>query len=219
MVTAKLLVFDMDGVLFNSSSIHHEAFQKLFSEMAVPYQNYEDIAGMRTDEAIAKVYRNSNKYISPTELATLTKRKREIAKDALMKNPPVIPGCSTYLRQLSKHYTLALASSSSRVNVEIFLNSLSDTGVFKMVLSGEDVNKAKPDPEIYNKVMSTLKFSPKETIVVEDSNSGIQAGLNSGAKVIALQPKENKTEHSNIIYHDGNISNVVEFLLKNMGEI
>ena len=87
---------------------------------------------------------------------------------------------------MSKDYKLALASSSSKKNVNLFLDKSKTKKFFDVVLSGDDVKNAKPDPEIYLTVLKSLKYKDQEVYIIEDSKNGILAGIKAKIKVIGI---------------------------------
>ncbi|MBI5074327.1 MAG: HAD family phosphatase [Nitrospirae bacterium] len=80
----------------------------------------------------------------------------------------------------------ALATMSERRHVLKILAAIGLTDSFECIVTGEDVNQGKPDPEIYRLVSQQLKVPPSECLVIEDSPSGIRAGLSAGMRVIAV---------------------------------
>ncbi len=85
-----------------------------------------------------------------------------------------------------KGFGTALATMSERKHVEPILNALGLSDIFDEIVTGEDVSKGKPDPEIYLLVAKRLKVSPPECVVVEDSIYGVQAAIEAGMKVLAV---------------------------------
>ena len=83
-------------------------------------------------------------------------------------------------------WSVGLATMSQRVQVEHVLNVLGLMDVFDFVATRDDVDKPKPDPEIYLLVAHELMVRPEECLVVEDSLPGVQAALAAGMAVIAV---------------------------------
>ena len=180
-------IFDMDGVLFLSSEIHHQAFREVLAAEPVEVLDYRELAGMRTDSAIQKIFNQTGAALNSEKLRKLASWKRKYASEMLKKNTPVAPNCQVVISELFRRgILLALASSSSSQNVQLFLDSSDTREFFSVVLSGEDVKNSKPDPEIFRTARESLGLPPESCFVIEDSESGIRGALSDGMNVIGI---------------------------------
>ncbi len=107
---------------------------------------------------------------------------------------------STLDRISSSHYTIALGSNSSTETVHKVLDTLDIKHKFKHALSGDQFSKGKPSPEMYNYIISDLGFKPEETLIIEDSPSGIHAGKAANADVVAIYDQYFKMDQSKANY-------------------
>lgn len=126
-------------------------------------------------------------------MARLTREKRTRARELLAEAPPLDPAATALIASLSADQRLGLASSASRASVELYLDASALRERFHVVLSGEDVARAKPDPEIYLSACEALGVAPSEAVIFEDSLSGVAAGVGAGSRVIGVassRPKE-----------------------------
>ena len=177
----------MDGVLFLSNEIHHLAFQKTLHDEQVELLDYSEIAGLRTDIAIKKIFSRKGKTLSAEKLKLLVSQKRNYAYEMIKKNPPVAPNCRKVLSELySRGILLALASSSSNQNVQLFLDSSFTREFFTVILSGEDIKYSKPNPEIFRKARKSLGIISESCYVIEDSKSGILGAQADKMNVIGV---------------------------------
>lgn len=108
----------------------------------------------------------------------------------------------------SKGYILALASNAKRATIEKVLKDLDIKERFDLVLSYEDVNNAKPHPEIYLETLVRLGIKKEQAVVIEDSPSGITSAVSAGLAVIAV--------HDERFNFDQTKANLV---IKNISEI
>ncbi len=109
----------------------------------------------------------------------------QFAYDSIDYGKLKLPGSDELLRQLkSAGYTLALATISDRSKVDQVLQQCRWQDIFSYTTTLDDVRKAKPDPETYLTVLEKLGLQPEQTVVVEDSLIGIQAGHSAGLRVI-----------------------------------
>lgn len=184
------IIFDMDGVLLHSSPIHAEAFRTVLADLPIAGFDYAAIAGMRTDEALRKVLAANGITLTEEELRAKGVEKSHLARIRIREQNPVDPDCGRLLASLAVQYHLALASSASQETINVFLgrNGLRDH--FSCVLHGDDVKRAKPDPEIYELACQRLGMAAKQCLVIEDAASGVQAGKAAGATVWAVPTTE-----------------------------
>ena len=198
----------MDGVLFLSSKIHHQAFQEALVAEPVEVLNYRELAGLRTDFAIQKIFDRTGTALSPEKLEKLVSRKRQCASEMLQKNPPVAPNCREVIAELCRRgILLALASSSSYQNVQLFLDASGTREFFQVVLSGEDIKISKPDPQIFQTARNSLGLAPESCYVIEDSKSGIQGAQADGMNVIGVVG-----QHSHKDFESFGVLKVISYL-------
>jgi beta-phosphoglucomutase len=185
----KAVIFDMDGVLIDARDWHYEALNRALR-----------LFGMEISRA--------------DHLTTFdglpTRRKLEML--TVTENLP--PGLHRFLNDLKQTYTLELVASLCRptfahefalarlkargLKLAVASNSVRNTVVTMMdranltrhldtMLSNEDVTRAKPDPEIYQRAMQELRVAPEEALIVEDNEHGIRAARASGAHVLVVR--------------------------------
>lgn len=182
------VVFDMDGVLVNSSEIHRQAFEELLTPLGVPFE-YNRFAGRRTLEVLREAFaaREPAYQVTEEQLADYAVRKSGRSRELLAAaNGNLMPGCVKVLTALADRFVLALASSGSRSSVQAFLESAQLHHVFRVVLTGDDVTQAKPDPEIFRRAMAQLGVEPARCVVIEDSVAGVEAARLAGARPIGF---------------------------------
>lgn len=180
----KGIIFDMDGVLWLSGTIHGDAFSRVLAENHLFDVDYALLAGRRTDQVFRQLLREHGGDASEEEVMRLTRLKQRYAMEQLLRNPPVDPQCPGVIRALAGRMRVALASSASGAGVAAFLRASGLETVFSVVLSGEDVQNAKPDPEIYLLALQQLGLQANQVFVVEDSIHGIDAAIQAGIRVI-----------------------------------
>lgn len=183
---ARAVIFDMDGVLFSSGRSHEQAFIETLQEANFGPFSYADVAGMRTDEAVKKLYQEQGRTLSEEDLACLVASKQGKARALLEAEGRLMEGADKLLNDLTKHYRLALASSASKPTVDIFLSKLSRPDVFEFCLDGSMVERAKPAPDIYTEAARRLALEPSQCVVIEDAVSGVVAAQAAGIRTFAV---------------------------------
>jgi HAD superfamily hydrolase (TIGR01509 family) len=176
----------MDGVLFLSTDAHARAYKETLAREGITEFDYTRFAGIRTDETLACIMKRHGRPPDAGVLQRLTAEKRAAARRFLREAPPIVPGCRSLVRSLGERFRLALASSSSRENVDLFLQKADLRDAFEVVLHGDDVRRAKPEPELYLKIAESLHLPPEQCLVVEDSESGVKAAVAAGMPVYGV---------------------------------
>lgn len=186
------IIFDLDGVLIDSSPAHETAYSQVLAPFAKVSWSYHDIAGMRTDEAIRNILARAKVQLPAYEVDRLVLEKRRIAHQILKDTKPISPGCEEVVKKLSQDYTLAIGTSASRRQLELFF-AISGVGkYFRLSISGDEVERAKPDPEIYSAVATRLRVPPEDCVVIEDSMAGIESATKAGMSTIWMDRNEFK---------------------------
>lgn len=187
------ILFDMDGVLVNSEHRTQQIIIDMLKEMGVHAKNEDFVpfTGMGEDRFIGGVVEKYGLTYYP-EMKT---RVYELYASYPVDKPIAFPGTKEMILELKKRgYKLAVASSADESKV---LTNLRFIGVspddFDAVITGSNVSRNKPDPEVYNLAAAHTGSAASECIVVEDAVAGVTAGKKAGMFTIAVLgsfPKE-----------------------------
>ncbi len=203
------VIFDLDGVLVQSEKLKAQSYAvavqrvlNLTEPDGRAVEAYRETVGAQRDVASKHIVdklklsdslrslRDEYGVKEPHEV--LTKIRTAIYAE-MIADPAVIranqwPEAVATLREVkSLAYRTGLATMSSRQETLQVLRSLEIEDLIDVVVTAEEVEHGKPDPEIYRLAMERLKVSPKETIVLEDSANGVRAAVSAGTKVIAIE--------------------------------
>jgi beta-phosphoglucomutase len=192
---SKAVIFDMDGVICHTNPFHSMAFKEFFAKRNL-FPTEEEFA--------AHMYGKSNSYIMShffgrkiegEELLILEDEKEGLFREIYQHHVNPIDGFLEFFHGLKKNnLKTGVATSAPKANLELIAGKLDLFPHFESSMASEDVNKHKPDPEVYLKSASRLQISPENCLVFEDSFSGITAGLNAGMKVVAVLSSHKKEE-------------------------
>ncbi len=200
----KAILFDFDGVILDSEEYHFEAFQKVFAEEGFSLSReayYKNCLGFNDVECFRWGLKGSPKIDEPGGIEELTDRKAVYFEELLEKEMRFFPGVCEFIRAAGAKYPLAVASMARRGEIEIALGKAGLADLFRLIVSGEDVEKTKPDPEPYEKTLRQLnahlsltktdqEILPEQCLVIEDSSAGIQSAKAAGMNVLALVQTE-----------------------------
>jgi HAD superfamily hydrolase (TIGR01509 family) len=175
------IVFDMDGVLVNSSPIHADAYQEALRGLPIANFLYSHVAGMRSLDGIRAVLKENSINLPEENVAALAEAKSRIALGRIMQENPLFPGALAVLKTLACRTKLALATSASEPAVNAFLDRNQLRALFQSVVHSGDVRNAKPSPEIFESAIARLGLVAADALVVEDAVAGIQAAKGAGA--------------------------------------
>ena len=190
MITSRYgVIFDLDGVLWDTSEIHEWAFRKMFAEFEIAIKfRYESIAGMSTRGAINKLLSENIPTITIPGIEELARVKQKLAHQRIKECMPIFNDTFSLLKGLkSEGISYSIASSTSAKNLRLFVDHLFEYDLApENYLSGDEVMAAKPNPEIYIKSKNLMSSKATKFIVVEDSKNGIEAALSAGCEVIGI---------------------------------
>lgn len=181
------IVFDMDGVLFDTERLSDKMWYKIAEEMNLGDVS-EGATGAigRNKEDIIRLFKDL--YGSDFPAKEFLEKTAEACKNEIQeKGLPVMPGARELLDYLKKeNYTVGLASSSSRNTVLSHLERAGFQEYFQTVIGGDQVKHSKPNPDIYLKACEKLGKEPGECIAVEDSFNGIRSAVAAGMKAVMI---------------------------------
>lgn len=176
----------MDGVIVDSEPRHERAFFDVLREIG-----YGDNHGIHFPDYIGRRDRDlwddfMAKHNPPHDIETLLSRKRERVMEILRREKPLFAGLPELVAKLAARVPLALASGSERPVVEAVLDIGGLRRNFPITVTGSDITRGKPDPQIFLKTAGLLGIAPEDCWVIEDSKPGVTAALAANMRVIAI---------------------------------
>jgi HAD superfamily hydrolase (TIGR01509 family) len=181
------VIFDMDGLLFDTERLYIE--QSRISEkefgLAIPEEVHWEAIGKTLQDA-QKVY--AERYGRDFPVEDFMHATKELVYRYIEENGlPVKPGALELLRELKdRGFCVILASSSPRWMIEKNLQLAGLTAFFDFTVSGEDVERGKPAPDIFLQAAALAGVDPGECVVLEDSNNGIRAAFAAGMRPVMV---------------------------------
>jgi beta-phosphoglucomutase len=188
------VIFDMDGVLVDSGEAHFQAFSRVGELRGFPFPRelFVRTHGMHTRRILALWLGGG---VSDEEAARIGEEKevlyRELARGCLR----AIPGALELARRLrAAGARTAVGSSAPRPNVELALELLQARKLFDATVSGDDVSRGKPAPDIFLQAADRLGVAPGRCLVLEDAPSGLQAAQAAGMSSVAITTSVARSE-------------------------
>jgi len=181
------VIFDWDGTLADTRRMVVAAFQKVLSETRVTISDefIERRIGIGAAETFREILRASGLSFSE-ELIKLLVAKKIQAEIDLSGNVKLFTGAAELLASLQGKVKLALASMNNRAVINHLLNTLNVRSFFDVVLTVDEVQHFKPNPEIFLKSALKLESLPERCVVVEDSLFGVEAAKAAKMGCIAV---------------------------------
>jgi HAD superfamily hydrolase (TIGR01509 family) len=182
------IIFDMDGVLIDSEPIHYKADTELFRKMGieVPDPDRDLFVGMGAEGVYSYLRDKFNLPQSISELLEFDQNFRlSFFRSHKLSAMPGIPEFLAAIKQSG--IPMGLASSSVRLHVDYILSTLGLDHFFKVIVTGDEVERTKPDPELFLKASTLLGINPSACLVIEDSDNGIRAAHLAGMKCVAYR--------------------------------
>jgi HAD superfamily hydrolase (TIGR01509 family) len=182
----KAVIFDMDGVIVDSEPRHERAFHAVLEEIGYTGKHalqFADYVG-RTDRVLWEDFVEAHQ--PPQSLEALLAMKRQRVLEIIRSEQPLFAGLPELVEALAAMVPLALASGSERPIVEEVLSWRDLRRSFKVTVSGSDITKGKPEPDIFLKAAGLLGVEPADCVVIEDSRPGVAAARAAGMRVVAI---------------------------------
>ena len=181
------VLWDVDGVLIDSGEQHRRAWEQLAREEHLPYSDAAFWAtfGMRNSDIFPRMFGVSG---PPERIAALGDRKEAIYRDLLKQEAVALPRAKELLTALhAAGYRQALGSSAPPANLEAIIQLLGIASYLDAVVSGEQVTRGKPAPDIFLAGAERLGVAPAHCLVIEDAPAGVAAAHAGGMRCLAVR--------------------------------
>ena len=184
----KAILFDMDGVLIEAKDWHYEALNRALRLFGLEISRYDHLTTFDGLPTKVKLKMISKRFFLPESLHTFINEVKQSYTAELIHERchPLFHHEYALSKLHQEGYKIAVCSNSIRKTIELMMDKAELTPYLDLIVSNEDVTKAKPAPEMYQTAIGKFGLQPEECIVVEDNPNGIQAGKASGASVLEV---------------------------------
>jgi HAD superfamily hydrolase (TIGR01509 family) len=189
---SKLVIFDLDGVLVEAKEIHFDALNSSLKNLDEKYvisweEHLRSYDGLKTYDKL-KLLSLSKGLPLDKDVQEKIFADKQIFTSKALNNLQINETLIDILSKLKEqNFNIACCSNSVKNTVDLVLRKLGIDNFFDLKLSNENVKFAKPHPEIYWKAMSYFGALPEETLIIEDSPTGLTSAYKSGAKVLRVK--------------------------------
>jgi len=204
----KGFIFDLDGVIVDTAKYHYLAWKKLANSIGIDFsqEQNEHLKGVSRTHSLEKILAWGNITLEEDEFMELMARKNNdyLSYIDKMDESEILPDVNKILSYLRNQKQPIALGSASR-NARAILKRVKLVDQFDAIIDGNNVSKAKPNPEVFLNAANALEMNPEDCVVFEDSVAGIQAA--------------NKAQMISIGIGEASILNEADFVFKNFTEI
>lgn len=180
----KLAIFDMDGTLYNTNDINYFAYKEALEKygVSIDYEFYCDYCNGRHYTTFIPPLVNDDK-----EKVEDIHNIKKAAYGKYLSKVKVNEHLFDIIEKLKEDYKIALVTTASKKNTYEILEYTNKINLFDLILTSDDIEKPKPNPEGFLLAMDRYKVEPKECIIFEDSDVGVEAAKKTNSSVFKIE--------------------------------
>jgi beta-phosphoglucomutase len=186
------ILFDLDGVLTDTSTYHYRAWKHLADDEGIPFTEEENDAHLRgVPRRESLMYIIRGRQYSEEQIQEMMERKNRYYNDLIKQMSPseVVAGGRELLEEL-RQAGIKTAIASASKNADIVLQRLEIINYFDGIADGNSVKNGKPAPDIFVYAAGLVKVPTSACLGVEDADAGIEAIKSAGMQALAIGPTE-----------------------------
>jgi len=201
----KALLFDFDGTLLDSFSAHLDVFRIMFARFGITIEKQQFLNSY------------SPNWYKTYEGMGLPKKDWEAADQIWLQEvehqePQLYPGVSDTLRRLNEYCDIGLVTSGSKTRVVKDLERTGIISLFKVIVTGDDIQFPKPSPDGLEKALQTLDVQPEEAAYIGDANADYEMSRAGGVNFIGVRSAYDRFKHSDAFICMASINELPELL-------
>lgn len=185
----KGVIFDLDGVLADTATVHHAAWKKLAGELGLPFDDSlgQRLKGIDRMTSLEMLLESAGRICSDTEKAELAERKNRLYRQQIEQFGPenLLDGARRAIES-TRRAGLKIALASASRNAPLLLERLGIADLFDYVVDAGRLQRNKPDPEIFLVAAHGLGLAPTECFGVEDAVAGVTAIHAAGMPAVGI---------------------------------
>ena len=194
----KAIFFDFNGVIIDDEPLQMAVYQEVLREQGIEVTeaDYYSALGMDDKGFVRAAFERAKKTLTDDLLTKVIDDKGVRHRKLIAGELPLFPGVVTFLKAISRHYSLGLVSMADREEVSYVLDRARLRNLFSVIVTTEDVGLTKPAPDCYlaalrklNEQRQTERLLPLlagECLAIEDSPPGIESGRTAGMHTLGI---------------------------------
>jgi HAD superfamily hydrolase (TIGR01509 family) len=194
----KAILMDFNGVIINDEPLQMQAYQEILKDDAIELTeaDYYSCLGMDDRTFIETAYLRAGKSITAERNKEINDAKTARWREIIDEEIPIFAGVENFVKKMEKEFALGIVSMARREEIVYVLEKTGLIGSFSALISAEDVENCKPNPECYRKGFNVIDaFRTRsgsnpivhgDCLVIEDSPQGIRAGVKAGLKTLGV---------------------------------
>jgi len=188
----KAIIFDLDGVLTDTSEFHYKAWKRLADEEGIPFthqENDEYLRGVSRRESLMYIIRGRN--YSEAQIQEMMDRKNRYYNEMIQSMSPqdLVAGGRDLLSEI-RNAGIKVAIASGSKNCRLVLERLDIISYFDGIADGYSVVNSKPAPDLFVYAAGLVQVPTPDCLGVEDADAGIEAIKTAGMQALGIGPKE-----------------------------
>ncbi len=203
------IIFDLDGVIVFTDQYHCKSWDILAAKLGWDFgrQLNNRLLGLSRMDSLEIILEHNGIEAGESEKRKYARMKNDLFLDMLNKElsrKDMYPGALDFLNALQKR-SMKLALCSSSRNARAVINKLGIQDYFYAVVSGKDIERGKPDPQIFLQGARLIQAEPARCLVFEDAEAGVKAARSAGMRVIGIG---NRNSLPSAEFHIDNYNNI-----------
>lgn len=194
----KAILLDFNGVIIDDEPIQMRAYQEILDKegIALTEAEYYESLGMDDRTFVEAAYSRAGKTPETNKVLEITQAKSEKWREIVADGVPLFPGIENFIRKMANDFALGIVSMSNREDIDLILDQTGLAECFTTIVSTEDVQNCKPDPECYRLgfqrldlariAQGHLPMNHTDCLVIEDSPPGVVAARNADLRVLGV---------------------------------
>lgn len=208
----RAFIFDLDGVITDTAKYHYLAWKELAAELGYDFskEQGERLKGVSRMQSLEIVLEScSGLKLTQKEKECLAEQKNQHYLHMIerLTSADILPGIEIFLRNVKKEGFLTALGSASKSG-RMILEKLGIRSLFDVVVDGNIIQKAKPDPEVFLKAAGLLETEPGHCIVIEDARAGVEAAKAGGMYCIAIGEERYLKQADLVLHSTGQLAGI-----------
>ncbi|MBS3819665.1 HAD family phosphatase [bacterium] len=181
----RALIFDMDGLMIDSERLYFQTEREMARKYhkTVSHKTLWKMMGRNPVESMRVFVKEVGLPLKPEEALEMRNKLMRVKLKTELKP---MPGLFTVLNTFTGHLKMAVCTSAQQEFLDIVVDQLEIRNKFEVLQSSNEIDKGKPNPEIYLTTCRKLGLSSRDCVVLEDSSNGVLSGKRAGCYVIAI---------------------------------